>query len=351
MDSLSDTRPPSPVRDFPPSGFEVVDEYEKLDEEKYAWYSVEMWYPVQIGEVFQNQYQAITKIGYGTASTSWLCRDLINHRYVALKVYCTDSQQANRETAALEHIESVLASPDGAEHTGQEFIRRLLDRFTVSNPRAVQPKPNICLVYKPMGMSLSEMATYSYDDGMPVDVVKGITMYLLAALDFLHSKANLVHTDLQDGNVMFSIESETSLQDVVEEELNHPSPRSFHKDGHIIFRSREILTSDIEYPTICDFGEARFGKDEYEEHAMPDRYRAPEILLHLPWTNKIDIWALGLMIWSMVEGTNLFRGSHGGRWEPASPHMARMVSLLGQPPQHMLDQTAAIDKFFDANGA
>lgn len=58
----------------------------------------------------------------------------------------------------------------------------------------MQPKPNICLVYKPMGMSLSEMATYSYDDGMPVDVVKGITMYLLAGLDFLHSKANLVHT-------------------------------------------------------------------------------------------------------------------------------------------------------------
>lgn len=114
---------------------------------------------------------------------------------MALKVYCTDSEQANRETAGLECIESVLASPEGQEHTGSVFIRRLLDKFIVVNPRAVQPKPNVCLVYEPMGMSLSEMATHSYDDnGIPVDVVKGITMYLLAALDFLHSKANLVHT-------------------------------------------------------------------------------------------------------------------------------------------------------------
>lgn len=118
-----------------------------------------------------------------------------NHRYVALKVYCTDAKQDSREIAALEHIEAVLVTPEGATHACKELIRRLLDRFTVTNPKAVQPKSSICLVYKPMGMSLSDMEHWSFDDeGMPVDVVKGITMYLLGALDFLHSKANLVHT-------------------------------------------------------------------------------------------------------------------------------------------------------------
>lgn len=29
---------------------------------------------------------------------------------------------------------------------------------------------------------------------------------------------------------------------------------------------------------------------------MPDLYRAPEILLGLPWDNRIDIWALGLTV-------------------------------------------------------
>jgi serine/threonine protein kinase len=93
---------------------------------------------------------------------------------------------------------------------------------------------------------------------------------------------------------MFSVESESNLDAVVEEELSDPSPRKIREDGNIIFKSRGIVTGDIQYPTICDFGEARFGKDEYEEHAMPDLYRAPEILLHTAWTSKIDIWALGL---------------------------------------------------------
>lgn len=76
MDSVQDTRPPSPARDFPTSGFEIVDDSEALDEERFSWFSTETWYPVHIGEVFQDQYQVITKMGYGTASTSWLCRDL-----------------------------------------------------------------------------------------------------------------------------------------------------------------------------------------------------------------------------------------------------------------------------------
>ncbi|KAG8157048.1 hypothetical protein KVR01_013038 [Diaporthe batatas] len=352
MDLHSDNCPPSPAREFPTSGFEVIDESDILDEERFAWFSTKTWYPVQIGEVFQDQYQVLTKIGYGTASTSWLCRDLRSHRYVVLKVYCTDTDQASRETAALEHIESILATPAAASHEGQNFIRRLLDRFTISNPKAVQPEnPNICLVFKPMGMSLSDMEAHSYSgDGMPIDLVKGLTMYLLAGLDFLHSQAKLIHTDIQHGNIMFSIEDESTLDSVLEEELKDPSPRKVHKDGHTIYKCREIITGDILFPMICDFGEARFGKDKYEEHAMPDLYRAPEILLHTAWNRKIDIWALGLMIWNMVEGRNLFRDSSGGRWQSALPHMARMVSLLGPPPKHMLDESAATDKFFDEDG-
>lgn len=134
-------------------------------------------------------------------------------------------------------------TPQGARYAGEELIRRLLDRFTMTNPKAVQPKPNVCLIYKPVGMSLSDMEHYSFDDeGMPVDVVKGITMFLLAALDFLHSSAKLVHTSKSIAELLQSLgtfslgrsparkrhvlsESESSLDAVMEEELKEPSPR------------------------------------------------------------------------------------------------------------------------------
>lgn len=33
-------------------------------------------YPVKIGDVLQNRYEIITKVGYGGCSTVWLARDL-----------------------------------------------------------------------------------------------------------------------------------------------------------------------------------------------------------------------------------------------------------------------------------
>ncbi|KUI57076.1 Serine/threonine-protein kinase SKY1 [Cytospora mali] len=138
-------------------------------------------------------------------------------------------------------------------------------------------------------------------------------------------QANVVHADIQEGNVMFSIESEGELRELEELELSDPLPRKVHKDGHVIFATRSV-SADIEWTNL---------------------YRAPEILLGYPWTNRIGIWALGLMMWGMIEGKNLFDDNAGGRWKSALPHIARMISLLGPPPQHMLNGTAATKDYFD----
>jgi serine/threonine-protein kinase SRPK3 len=57
-----------------------------------------------------------------------------------------------------------------------------------------------------------------------------------------------------------------------------------------------------------------------------------------------------LKLWTMVEGTNLFTDNKGGRWKSALPHMARMISLLGPPPQDLLDVTPVTKAYFDKNG-
>jgi serine/threonine-protein kinase SRPK3 len=84
------------------------------------------------------------------------------------------------------------------------------------------------------------------------------------------------------------------LKDAEQGEMEDPSPRKIYKD-HTVYLT-QIITATGAMPVLCDFGEARFGKSFYAEHAMPDLYRAPEILLGLGWTEKIDIWALGLVV-------------------------------------------------------
>lgn len=56
------------------------------------------------------------------------------------------------------------------------------------------------------------------------------------------------------------------------------------------------------------------------------------------------------MLWTLVEGTNLFTNNAGGRWKSARPHMARMIRLLGPPPQHLLEMTPVTKAFFDKKG-
>ena len=50
--------------------------------------------------------------------------------------------------------------------------------------------------------------------------------------------------------------------------------------------SMEKLKDSGELATLCDFGEARMGADSYSEQAMPDLYRAPEIILDLVLKRK-----------------------------------------------------------------
>ena len=64
------------VRAFPTSGYEVIDASVKLEEEVYSWYSAKAFYPAEIGQILHISYQVIAKLGYGAASTAWLCRDL-----------------------------------------------------------------------------------------------------------------------------------------------------------------------------------------------------------------------------------------------------------------------------------
>lgn len=121
------TRSASPRREFPNSGFKVISDIGKLEEENWAWFKKGLFYPVCIGEIFQSRYQVLGKLGYGSRSTAWLCRDLRwvqqpdhnrtplrahtrRHKYVALKVCEQDSATIRRELAAYRHLDTVTTS-------------------------------------------------------------------------------------------------------------------------------------------------------------------------------------------------------------------------------------------------
>lgn len=63
-------------REFPTTGFEVIDPSQKVEEERLPCYNRDEYYPMRTGEIIKGRYQVVAKLGYGVTSTVWLSRDL-----------------------------------------------------------------------------------------------------------------------------------------------------------------------------------------------------------------------------------------------------------------------------------
>lgn len=73
---LRQGKPPEEPRSFPISGFSLIDQNQKVEEEELPDYVADRFYPVRLGEVFHDRYQTIAKLGFGSSSIIWLARDL-----------------------------------------------------------------------------------------------------------------------------------------------------------------------------------------------------------------------------------------------------------------------------------
>ena len=60
---------------FSNSNFKIFPADEKVEEETHEAIPKNRYYPVHIGEVIQNKYQVLGKLGYGFGSTVWLAND------------------------------------------------------------------------------------------------------------------------------------------------------------------------------------------------------------------------------------------------------------------------------------
>lgn len=163
----------------------TLDPSRAIEEETLRGYKAEHYYPVKTGEVFQHRYSVIGKLGYGTASTVWLCHDLSKeHEYVALKVY-TNCPRAHRELPVYSHINSIRS-----QHGGHNHIRQLFDSFEVSGPHG----KHTCLVHEALGMNLEELKDLVPGGMFAADLVRQSLRDILRGLHFLHEEARIVHT-------------------------------------------------------------------------------------------------------------------------------------------------------------
>ncbi|KAK1764037.1 hypothetical protein QBC33DRAFT_572728 [Phialemonium atrogriseum] len=71
---------------------------------------------------------------------------------------------------------------------------------------------------------------------------------------------------------------------------------------------------------------------------QPPLFQAPEVILGVGRSYSADIWNLGVLVWNLLENTNLFPNIRSiGLCDPRT-HLAAMIAWLGNPPKELLER-------------
>ncbi|XP_068148814.1 SRSF protein kinase 3 isoform X4 [Drosophila tropicalis] len=172
------------------------------------------YHPVVIGDIFDNRFRVVRKLGWGHFSTVWLCRDLKDEKYVALKV--VKSAPHYIETAADEiRLLEAIRDADPMD-VKRERIVRLMNHFTVRGVNGV----HTCLVFEALGCSLYKLIVKNNYQGLAIAQVRNIIKQVLEGLDYLHSKCSIIHTDIKPENILLVIDNAAAMNQQIDDEIN-----------------------------------------------------------------------------------------------------------------------------------
>lgn len=128
---------------------------------------------------------------------------------------------------------------------------------------------HIMIVLELYYTSLGNLLAARHYDGVPLDAVQMQIRGLATGLQRIH-QLGLVHTDIKPDNI--------------------------------------CLTSDS-VPKLIDFGGCQRPESLYHSYFQSRYYRAPEAILEMPITYKVDIWSLGCVAAELYLGIPIFPGN------------------------------------------
>ncbi|KAJ5121691.1 uncharacterized protein N7515_009652, partial [Penicillium bovifimosum] len=172
---------------------------------------------------------------------------------------------------------------------------------------------------------------------------------------------------VQAKNIIIGAKDDSIFREWDASEAADPSPRKV-KDDYTIYLFRPFRRkkgwSGFGMPLLSDFGEARIGE--------PDIYRAPEVILGMSWTAKVDIWNVGVLvcyetqllpmypfvtwanaeiqIWDLFEDHHLFDGRGPDGRHSDAQLLAEMIAILGPPPAEFLRKSSLSQNYWDISG-
>ncbi|XP_031782290.1 homeodomain-interacting protein kinase 2 isoform X7 [Nasonia vitripennis] len=239
-----------------------------------------------------NQYEVLEFLGRGTFGQVVKCWKKGTNEIVAIKILKNHPSYARQG-----QIEVSILSRLSQENADEFNFVRAYECF--------QHKSHTCLVFEMLEQNLYDFLKQNKFSPLPLKYIRPILQQVLTALLKL-KQLGLIHADLKPENIM--------------------------------------LVDPVRQPyrvKVIDFGSAsHVSKAVCNTYLQSRYYRAPEIILGLPFCEAIDMWSLGCVVAELFLGWPLYPGS-------SEYDQIRYISQTqGLPTEHMLNNASKTTKFF-----
>ncbi|KAA0167970.1 hypothetical protein FNF27_07217 [Cafeteria roenbergensis] len=270
----------------------------------------------RVGQVIAGRFLVTKWLGQAAFSQAVAATDMSSGLSVCLKIVKNNKEyldQSLDEVKLLEYANrraaDVLrrfhrAEPGAADRPSAEAaeaagrVLRLVDFFYY--------KEHLFIVTELLKDNLYDWQKFVYRRGLrpffTLPRVQAVAKQVLAALSFVHG-IGILHCDLKPENLLLSSYSRCRVK-------------------------------------LIDFGSSCFVTDHLTSYIQSRSYRAPEVILGLPYGPKLDVWSLGCILYEMATGRVLFVN------DSVQTILARMQSVLGPIPDHMIDAGKESAQFF-----
>ena len=158
---------------------------------------------------------------------------------------------------------------------------------------------HLCLVFELLNENLYQSLQHNHLQGISLNSINFIIKQLLLAIEQVHS-LGIIHCDIKPENVLVKIKLD--------------------KDK-----------SDISIK-LSDFGSACLKNAIIFSQVQSLFYRAPEVILGIPYTQAIDIWSIGLVTVELFLGRPLLPGYS------EYDQLKKIIKLIGKIPDSMLEK-------------
>lgn len=144
------------------------------------------------GEILDNRYLLIYKIGSGACASVWLTLNINSKKYYAIKIQ--NPEDHDDGIAEIDLLRKLSNSKC-------KYINTLIEYFIYVDKE--MDDEYVCMVFELMAGSVFDIIRVGkYSKGLPLKTVRQITRQLLIAMDIVNREYKILHTDIKPENML-----------------------------------------------------------------------------------------------------------------------------------------------------